>query len=322
MADRDFYSALGVSRDASPEEIKKAYRRLAKELHPDRNPDDKPAEERFKDVSGAYTVLSDPEKRKLYDQFGEVGLRDGFDPEAYRAATQGAGGFGGFDFGDIFGGAARAQGGGPRGGQQFEFNLEDLFGGRGPVRGGQVRMPQKGAELHSEVTVDFRDAVLGCTKELSLRSNEGERTLKVRIPAGVRHEGKIRLRGQGGQGAQGGPAGDLVLEVKVREHPYFSMHGKQLHVKLPVTPLEAYAGAKVSVPTLDGEVQLSIPAGSQNGAKLRLRGKGIQPKGKPRGDLIANLEVVLPEGHTEEVEDALKTVEEGFENDPRADLEL
>lgn len=323
MADRDFYSTLGVSRDASPEEIKKAYRQLAKELHPDRNPDNQEAEERFKDVSGAYTVLSDAEKRKLYDQFGEVGLRDGFDPEAYRAATQGAGGFGGFDFGDIFGAGARGQRGGGQGGQQFEFNLEDLFGGgAGPGRGGYVRRPQKGADLQSEVTVDFRDAVLGCTKELSLRSSEGERSLKVRIPAGVRNEGKIRLRGQGGQGDQGGPSGDLVLEVKVRTHPYFSMRGKKLRVRVPVTPLEAYAGAKVSVPTLEGEVQLSIPAGSQNGTKLRLRGKGIQSKGKARGDLIAELEIVLPGGHSDEVEEALKTVQEAFEKGPREGLEL
>lgn len=321
MADRDFYGVLGVPRDASAADIKKAYRQLAKELHPDRNPDDKEAEESFKDVSAAYTVISDPEKRKLYDQFGEMGLREGFDPAAYQAATQGAAGYGGFDFGDIFGAAARGRQAGDRG-SQFEFNLEDLFGGAGPGRGGYVRAPQRGADLQSEVTVDFRDAVLGCTKELSLRSDEGERTLKVRIPAGVRNDGKIRLRGQGGQGAQGGPAGDLVLQVKVRKHPYFTMKGKQIHVRVPVTPLEAYAGAKVNVPTIEGSVQLSIPAGSPNGSKLRLRGKGIQPKGKQRGDLIAHLEIILPKGRSEAVEEALKTVQDAFEVDPRAELEL
>jgi len=321
MAERDFYHVLGVSRDASQAEIKKAYRQLAKELHPDRNPDNKEAEERFKDVSGAYAVLSDAEKRKLYDQFGEMGLREGFDPEAYQTATQGASGYGGFDFGDIFGAAARGQRPGGRVGD-FEFNLEDLLGGARPGRGGYVRAPQRGADLQSEVTVDFRDAVLGCTKELSLRSNEGERTLKVRIPAGVRNEGKIRLRGQGGQGTEGGPPGDLVLQVKVRKHPYFSMRGKQLHLRVPVTPLEAYAGAKVSVPTLEGSVQLSIPAGSENGTKLRLRGKGIEPKGKPRGDLIAHLDIVLPKGRDEEVEEALKAVQEAFETDPRQGLKL
>ena len=319
MPDRDFYEILEVSREASPEEIKKSYRRLAKELHPDRNPDDKEAEEGFKDVSAAYAVVSDVEKRKLYDQFGEMGLRDGFDPEAYQAAAQGAGGFGGFDFGDIFGGAVRGRGGG---GRHVEFNLEDLFGGAGPSRGGYVRAPQRGADIRSEVTIDFREAVLGCTKELSLRSAEGERTLKVRIPAGVRNDGKIRLRGQGGLGVNGGPAGDLVLGVKVRKHPYFSVRGKQLHVRVPVTPLEAYAGAKVTLPTPGGSVQLSIPAGSQNGSKLRLRGKGIQQKGKPKGDLIAHLEILVPEGHSDEVEEALKTVQDAFENDPRDGLEL
>jgi curved DNA-binding protein len=318
MAERDFYKILGVSREASPAEIKKAYRQLAKELHPDRNPDDKASEERFKDVSAAYAVVSDAEKRKLYDEFGELGLREGFDPEAYQAATQGAGGFGGFDFGDIFGGGVR---GGP-GGRQVEFDLEDLLGGRGRGRGAYVRAPLRGADIQSEVTIDFRDAVLGCMRELSLRSSEGERMLKVRIPAGVRNDGKIRLRGQGGLGANGGPAGDLVLRVKVRKHPYFSMRGKQLHVRVPVSPLEAYSGTKVTVPTPEGSVQLSIPAGSQNGSKLRLRGKGVQQKNKPKGDLIAHLEIVMPPGHSDEVEEALKTVEDAFEGDPREDLVL
>ncbi len=327
MPDRDFYEILGVSRDASADEIKKAYRRLAKELHPDRNPNDEKAEDKFKDVSAAYGVLSDPNKRKLYDEFGEAGLREGFDADAYRAAARGfggAGGFGGargFDFGEIFGGAARAYGGRGQGGA-FEFNLEDLLGGRGPGAAAYAQVPRKGADLQSEVTVDFRDAVLGCTKELSLRTSEGDRTIKVRIPAGVRNDGKIRLRGQGGSGLHGGPPGDLVLKVKVRKHPYFSMRGKQLHVRVPVTPLEAYAGAKVSVPTPEGKVQLSIPAGSENGTKLRLRGKGIEPKGKPRGDLIAHLEIVLPEARSAVVEEALRTVQDAFEGDPRDDLKL
>jgi DnaJ-class molecular chaperone len=333
MADRDFYAILGVSRDASSDEIKKAYRRLAKELHPDRNPDDQAAEERFKDVSNAYAILSDPEKRKLYDQFGEVGLREGFDPDAYRAATQGAGGFGGFggasyggaggfDFSDIFGGAVR--GGGAPGSGSFRVNLEDLFGGGAGGSGGTyVRAPRRGADLESEVTIDFRDAVLGCTKELSLRSSDGkERSIKVRIPPGVRNDGKIRLRGQGNPGFNGGPSGDLLLRVKVRKHPYFSMRGKQLHVRVPVTPLEAYAGAKVSVPTPHGNVTLAVPAGSQNGAKLRIRGKGVEAKDKGRGDLIATLEITLPKGKSDEVKKALETVEEAFETNPRTELKL
>lgn len=321
MADRDFYKILGVSREASPAEIKKAYRKLAKELHPDRNPDDAEAEDRFKDVSGAYTVLSDEEKRKLYDQFGEMGLREGFDPAAYQAASQGARGFGGFDMGDIFSGGARGRRGSGQG-VPFEFDLEDLFGGASGGRGAYAQVARRGADLESEVSVDFRDAVLGCTKELSLRSSEGERTLKVRIPAGVRNEGKIRLKGQGGSGMNGGPSGDLLLKVHVRKHPYFSIRGKQLHVKVPVTPLEAYAGGKVSVPTPEGSVQLSIPSGSQNGAKLRMRGKGIEAKGKPRGDLIAHLEIVLPAAGSAEVKEALERVQEAFDGDPRADLTL
>jgi curved DNA-binding protein len=200
--------------------------------------------------------------------------------------------------------------------------LEDLFGQAGPGRGAYVRAPRKGAELQSEVTVDFRDAVLGCTKELSLRAPDGERTMKVRIPPGVRNEGKIRLRGQGGLGSYGGPAGDLVLKVKVRTHPYFWMRGKELHVRVPITPLEAYSGAKVSVPTPEGSVQLSIPAGSQSGSKLRLRGKGVRAKDKTAGDLIAHLEIMLPSDHSEEVEKALKTVQDAFAVDPRKDVQL
>ena len=164
--------------------------------------------------------------------------------------------------------------------------------------------------------------MLGCTKELSLRSAEGERSIKVRIPPGVRNEGKIRLRGQGAPGADGGPDGDLVLKVHVEKHPYFSMRGKQLHVKVPVTPLEAYSGAKVSVPTPEGSVTLSVPAGSQTGAKLRLRGKGIERKDGSRGDLIAHLEIVLPDAENEDVKQALEAVEEAFGADPREGLEL
>ncbi|MEM7434628.1 MAG: J domain-containing protein, partial [Myxococcota bacterium] len=186
-----------------------------------------------------------------------------------------------------------------------------------------ARAPAAGRDLVSEVTIDFRDAALGCTKELALRSSEGpERTLKVRIPAGVKNGGKIRLKGQGSPGAYGGPKGDLVLEVKVRKHPFFSMRGKQLHVRVPVTPLEAYAGAKVSVPTPDGNVTLAVPAGSQSGSKLRIRGKGIEPKGKPRGDLIAHLEVTLPPKGDEEVRAALESVEGAFGDDVRGELRL
>ena len=138
----------------------------------------------------------------------------------------------------------------------------------------------------------------------------------------MKNEGRIRLRGQGGEGINGGPSGDLLLSVKVRKHPFFSIRGKQLHVRVPVTPLEAYAGAKVSVPTPEGNVTLAIPAGSQNGAKLRIRGKGVERQGQLRGDLIAHLEVVLLEGHSEEVERAFERVEDAFEGDPRAELEL
>ena len=310
MNDRDFYQTLGVARGADDAEIKSAYRELAKKLHPDRNPGDKKAEERFKDVSEAYTVLSDKEKRGLYDEFGEIGLKEGFDPEAYRAYASAAagGGMGGPDLSDLFGG-----------GGFVDFNFQDFFD---PRAAGRAR-PRRGHDLQSEVTIDFREAVLGCEKELSLASPEGglARKLKVRIPSGVRDGGKIRLPGQGLPGASGGPAGDLVLKVNIRKHSHFWRERGVLHLRLPVTPLEAYEGAKVAVPTPHGEVQLTIPAGSQTGRKLRLRGKGVERKGKA-GDLIVHLEVALPVDESDEVKAALETVEKAFAQSPRAEVRL
>ncbi len=316
MEGRDFYKTLGVKRGASAAELKAAYRALAKKLHPDRNPDDAEAGDRFKEVSEAYGVLSDKDKRALYDEFGELGLREGFDPKAYRAYASAAagGGVGGPDLSDLFGG-----------GGFVDFNFEDFFGPRarrGRTQPGRPRA-RRGQDLRSEVTIDFRDAVLGCERELSLSSPERgtSRTIKVRIPSGVRDEGKIRLAGQGVPGSGGGAPGDLVLTVRVRKHPYFWQEEGQLHVRLPVSPLEAYRGARVGVPTPHGEVQLTVPAGSQSGQKLRLREKGAARKGKA-GDLIVHLEVVLPSGRSDAIEEALEKVEEGFLEGPREGLHL
>lgn len=314
----DFYTRLGVARDASAQDIKKAYRRLAKELHPDRNPDDPSAEEHFKSVKEAYEALSDPEKRKLYDRFGEMGLKEGFDPDMY------AGGFGGagprpgsVNFEEIFGGGAR--GGSPFGGGGFTFNLEDLFGGG--ARGRAEPRARKGPDLQSEITLDFVDALKGAERSLRFANFPSE--IRVRIPPGVREGSKVRLRGKGEAGVHGGPPGDLLLTVHVAPHPHFFWEegSDDLHLRLPLTPLEAVRGAKVPVPTLDGSVQLRIPAGSQTGDKLRLRGKGSPTRSGGRGDLIAHLEVRLPKEASPEVEEALRTVSEAM-TDPRADLAL
>jgi curved DNA-binding protein len=303
---KNYYEVLGVPRDAAAPDIKRAFRKLAKQFHPDHNPGDAKAEERFKLVSQAYDVLGDEEKRKLYDQFGEDGLRDGFDPR--RHAAHGAEAFAGFDFADIFGGRPGA-GRGPRGVRMEDF--ADMFGGRA----------QRGRDVTGSVSVSFVEALRGCDRELSMTDASGSvRGVKVKVPAGVTDGAKIRVRGQGQPG--GGGAGDLLLEVKVGTHPAYWREGKQLHVKLPITPLEAYRGAKVAVPTLEGDVRVAVPAGSQTGHKLRLRGKGApEAKGEP-GDLIVHLEVRLPDARSEAVEAALETIDAAFTGDVRANLSL
>jgi len=318
MSSTDFYQTLGVSRGASDAEIKKAYRKLARKLHPDRNPGDKGAEERFKQVSLAYGVLSDPGKRKLYDEFGEVGLREGFNADAYRQ-YKAHGSPGGVRIEDIFG----SRGGGS--GFSFNVDLEELLRGRSSfedILGGrrQASRQQRGSHLQSEVTRGVADAARGCERELTFHMPE-RRSFKVRIPAGVRDGGKIRLRGQGRPAPHGGSPGDLIVTVHVRPHPFYWREGNDLHVRVPVTALEAYRGTKVTVPTLDGAVSLRVPAGSQSGSRLRVKGKGIA-RGGSAGDLIAHLEVRLPPGQNGAVEKLLEGLEEHMVGDVRRDLRL
>jgi len=318
MAERDLYSVLGVPRGAKPAEIKKAYRTLARELHPDRNPDDAVAEERFKDVSYAYDVLSSEDKRPLYDEFGEVGLKEGFDAEAFRQyqAWQRAGSGRGRTVtgrhGEVFGG----HGGG---GSIFdlESGLEGLFGMRG-------RRSARGADHHSDIHIGFADALRGVERELTFGvpgQAESGQTIKVRIPAGVRDGGKVRLRGQGGEPRGKGPRGDLVLTVHVEPHAHFWREGDDLHLNLPVSPLEAHGGAKVRVPTLDGEVSLTIPSRSQGGAKLRLKGKGAQ-RGRARGDLYVHLRLCLPDADEPRLAELLEELDGLYDRPPRTGIRL
>lgn len=304
MAERDYYKALGLARDVTAAEVKKAYRALAKKLHPDLNPDDPNAEAQFKKVTAAYEVLSDPKKRDLYDRFGEMGLHENFDPNVHGAAA----GMGG-DFSDFFN-AARSGGGGGFGG----VNFEDLFGGRT-----RPAPPRKGRDLEAEVRVGFLEALRGTTTEVVFRAgrNDGKR-LKVKVPAGTRDGGKIRLKGQGSPASRGGPPGDLILKVNVSSHSKVWFDGNDLHLRVPITPIEAYRGAKIEVTTPQGPVQMSVPAGAQSGAKLRLRGKGL--KGKKGGDLIAHLEVRLPKERSEKVETLLRKLEEAFDTKVRESL--
>ena len=319
MPERDLYDILGVPRTATADEIKKAYRRLARKYHPDVNPGDKGAEEKFKEATAAFEVLGDAKRRPLYDEFGADSLRSGFDPakaETYRqwkrqGAPQGGmpfdfggfqevhvGDFGTFDFGSIF---------------------EDLFGGA--RRGAGARRAHAGAQgahHEAEIEVDLRDAVVGAERDVRV----DDRTLRVKIPKGVVDGSTIRLSGQGAPGRNGGSAGDLYLRVKLRDHPWVRREGKDLYIELPVTVPEAVLGAEVTLPTFEGPVRLRVPPGTQSGRKLRLRGKGMPDlRGAERGDLYAVVRVVLPE-RSAGLERAVKGLEGLYKEDPRAGISL
>lgn len=317
---KDFYKILGVSQDASAAEIKKAYRKKAKELHPDRHPGDAKAEERFKEVGEAYSILSDAEHRKQYDAIRAMGAGGA-------RFSSGPGGASGGGFEDLFG----AFTGGGFGGGAGGVNIEDLMGmfGGGGFGGAQGRAgfspnggfgrqaPQKGADVSASVKLSFRDAVLGTEVSFSA----GGRNITTRIPAGVHDGQKIRLRGKGQASASGGAPGDLMLTAHVAAHPLYTMDGMNLRIDVPITPAEAAFGAKVRVPLLDGgHVTMKVPAGTPSGRTLRAKGKGVRTK-KGEGDLLVTLTIVLPETLNENAEKALRDFAEATsEFDPRADF--
>jgi curved DNA-binding protein len=310
----DFYKELGVERSASPDEIKKAYRKLAGELHPDKNPGNKKSEARFKAVNRANQVLSDPQKRKLYDEFGEDGVREGFDASAaraYRQATRGGrvrGPGGGVSLEDLFSGGMP---GGSAGGGGFGDMLGDLFGGgRGPRRSG----PAKGSDLTSEVNVDFVSAIRGA--ELRLQLQEGGDPVTVRIPAGAGEGDRVRVQGHGAPGAHGGPQGDLLLTIRVGAHPHFERAGLDLYLDLPITAGEAYRGAKVRVPTPEGAVTLTVPKHAQSGQVARLKGKGVKRQNQ-QGDLYVRFAIKLPEDESSAVAKAIEALDAASDEDLR-----
>ena len=309
----DLYQTLGVGRDASKEEIKKAHRKLALKYHPDKNPDDKEAAERFKRIQEAYDVLSDEQKRAAYDQYGadfEKIRGSGWNPGA------GAGGFDGLDLEQIFGGA------GP-GGVQFEGGFSDFFeqmmGGGGRAAGARGRggrrqqraAPQKGQNLQHELELPMELAIAGGDTEFYLN---GEK-LAVTIPAGIESGKKMRLREQGHPSPNGGPRGDLILLIRVSDHPHFRRIGQNLELTLPVSVAEAALGAKVDVPTPSGTVTLTIPPGTSSGKRLRLKGQGVKKTNGSSGDLIVELHIHLPEQLDEE---SKKLVEQLDERNPMA----
>lgn len=310
----DLYKELGVSKSASADEIKKVYKKLASQLHPDKNPGDQKVEARFKAVNRAYQVLHDPEKRRLYDEFGEESLREGFNAaatRAYRNAAQAAG-------------ARRARGGGVNfedlgaGGGGFGDLLGELFGGGGGAgRGRRGPVGGKGSDVSSEVAIDFVSAIRGA--ELRLRLQDGGEEVTVRVPPGAGEGDKVRVAGHGAPSMMGGPPGDLVITVRVNPHPFFERDGLDLYLNLPITVGEAHRGAKVRVPTPDGPVTLSVQQHAQSGQELRLKGKGVKRASK-QGDLYVRFLVKLPAQDSPEIEQAVATLESAMTGDVRGGI--
>ena len=308
-----------MSPDGDADEIRKAYRKLAKKFHPDMNPGDKKAEDKFKEITAAHEVLSDEKKRKLYDEFGPDALRTGFDEKARRPVppVEAARGASGqevpFDLGDFetvnVGGVGN-----------FDFGRSSATSSAAGCAAGGAGAPRPGPDAtpRPSFQVDLRDAVLGAERDLRV----DDRTLRVKVPAGVTDGSRIRLTGQGGEGTSGAPAGDLYLVVRLREHPGLRREGRDLFLDLPLTIPEAAAGAEVVIPTFEGQVQLKIPPGTQSGRQLRLRGKGLPDlKGGPRGDLYAVARIVLPE-ESEALREAVKPLQDLYKTDPRAGISL
>jgi DnaJ-class molecular chaperone len=306
---RDYYEVLGAPHTAAVEEIKKRYRKLARKHHPDVNPGDKSAEERFKELNEAYEVLSDPEKRRRYDQLGQnwKGGADFTPPPGWQGAP--------VDLGDTFGAEHSADG--------FSDFFESLFGGgRGiHARRGGAGFAMRGSNVQAEISLTLEEAHRGVTRKLALEADEScsdcggkgsknnkvcascrgrgsvhrPRTLEVDVPPGVRDGSTIRLAAQGEAGANGAPPGDLYLRVAIEPHRLFSIVGNDdVQIQLPVTPWEAALGTKVEVPTLDGPVKMTIPEGSQGGQRLRLRGQGLRRRHGSRGDQYLQLKIVIP----------------------------
>ena len=357
---RDYYEVLGVAKTASDDELKKAYRKLAKQYHPDMNPGDKGAEAKFKEINEAYEVLSDKDKRAKYDQFGHAGVDPNF----------GGGGFGGYgDFGDF-------------GDFGFGDILGDLLGGGFGGRSANRSGPQRGESLRAGVTISFEEAAFGCEKEISLTRLESceschgsgcapgttaevcpdcrgsgtvrvqqrmggmaftssapcsrcrgtgkiihqpckscggggnvrkQRKISVSVPQGINDKQAISLRGQGNAGANNGPAGDLIVEVRVKPHPYFQREGTSVLYECPVSFYQAAMGAELEIPTIDGKVKYTLPAGTQPGTTFRLRGKGIpELRGGRRGDQYVTVQVKVPASLTNQQRDALQAFAEAM----------
>ena len=317
---KDFYKVLGVSKDADEATIKKAYRKLARTWHPDQNKGNPEAEERFKEIGEAYTVLSNPEQRQQYDAIRAMGAG------GFRGGAGGAGASG-VNFEDIFGAFGGGNGGNVRfstSGSGAGFNLDDILGAFGGFGGGSSRgsspyqqAPQKGEDLHASTRITLKQSLSGVNIKLAVSG----KPMTVKVPKGIKDGQSVRLRGKGKASINGGSAGDLIVTIHVEEDPVYSREGNDLRMTLPVTFAEATLGANVELPLIDGStVTVKVPAGSDSGRTLRLKGRGVATK-KGTGDLLATISVVVPKDLTPEQLDSIKSLADWLDqSDPRAEL--
>jgi DnaJ-class molecular chaperone len=341
MADkkRDYYEVLGIAKGANADEIKKAYRKLARKYHPDVNKSDPGASNKFKEVQEAYDSLSDPKKRQAYDQFGHAGVNSAAAAEAAAAAAAAGHGAGGFrysqrtpggatvDFGDVdlsdlfenmMGGGRRGgAGGGARGRSPFGF------GGMPPNMGQQpAGPPTPGGDINHAVDVTFEQAIKGTTIELRLSNPDGSanETISVKIPPGVDQGSKVRVRGKGQPSPTGGPRGDMLIVVNVQPHKYFTRSGKDILLELPISLGEAANGATINVPTIEGPVELRVPAGITSGKKLRIKERGIPQRDGSRGDQFCKISIQIPQGLTADEKSQLAAMDKTHDFKPRKDV--
>jgi molecular chaperone DnaJ len=322
LAKQDYYSVLSVARNATQDDIKKAYRKLAMKFHPDKNPGNKQAEEKFKHITEAYEVLSDEKKREAYDQFGHAGVggSGGFGGGPY----SGPGGFGGGGFGGFGGFGGGGGSGGPRTGGTSGDPFQDIFGEvfgdifkgsqsaqRESGFGSRGTRPTRGADLRYTLNLSFEEAAQGCEKPIQFirirNSNEETTKLMVTVPAGVKSGQRLKLRGEGDGGGNGGTAGDLYVIINIQEHSLFTRENHDCHLDLPISFTDAILGAQVEIPTLTGKAALRIPAGAHSGQVLRLKGKGF-PKvgGFGAGDMLVKILIDVPEHLTNDQRDLVE----------------
>jgi len=314
---KDYYKVLGVDKKAAADDIKKAYRKLARKYHPDANPNNPQAEEKFKEIGEAYEVLKDPQKRQRYDQLGsnwKQYANTGWPGGGGQSYTYDFGDGKGFNFGNMGGG--------------FSDFFEMFFGSGADQRfsgfnfgGSGARQAQKGQDMQSSMSVTLKEAYTGTTRSIRLQKGQKTRTVNVKIPAGIKDGGKIRLAGEGGASPMGGASGDLYITINVVGHALFTRKGCDLHIEVPVTIKEAYMGARIDVPTFDGKVTTKLPAKTQAGRTLRLKGKGMpELKGKGRGDLYVKIKIVFPEKLSRQKQKQFEEFLKGYDENPRDKL--